>query len=76
MGHVANRRIGLPRHWFEYSSVLERSDQQLPGPILYLQWSQTDTRYLIEKVDIREPIWRVYEQMARQPVVVGNVMIL
>ena len=58
------------------SSVLEGSDQELPGPILYLQWVQADTRYLIEKVDIREPIRGVHEQVARQPVVVGDVMIL
>jgi hypothetical protein len=48
----------------------------LPGPILYRQWAQTDIRQLIEKVDVREPIRRVYEQMARQPVMVGDVMIL
>ena len=57
-------------------SVLDRSDQQLLGPVLYLQWAQTDTRHLIEKVDIRESIRRVYEKMARQPVMIGNVVIL
>ena len=45
--------------------MLEGSDQELPGPVLYLQWAKTDARQLIEEFGIRESIWRVYEQMAR-----------
>jgi len=70
------RRTGIPEHRLEYLSFLDRSDQQLLGPVLYFQRAQTDARHLIEKVDIRESIRRVYEKMARQPVMIGDIVIL
>ena len=38
--------------------------------------AQTDPPYLIEKLDVRETIRRVLEQVARQPIMVGDVVIL
>ena len=44
--------------------------------VLNVNDTQTDLPYLIEKLGIREPIWRVLEEVARQPIMVGDVVIL
>ena len=44
--------------------------------VLNVNDTQTDLPYLIEKLGIREPIWRVLKEVARQPTMVGDVVIL
>ena len=56
--------------------MLERHQEKLAGVVLNVNDTQTDTLYLIEKLGIRETIWRVLEEVARQPIMVGNVVIL
>jgi hypothetical protein len=56
--------------------VLERSQEKLAGVVLNVNDTQTDIPYLIEKLGIRETIWRVLKEVSRQPIMVGYVVIL
>jgi hypothetical protein len=44
--------------------------------VLSVQDAESDISYLVEEIGIREPIWRVFEEVARKPIVVGDVVIL
>jgi hypothetical protein len=56
--------------------VLTRGHEKLPGVVLNVQDIQTNILDLIEKVGICEPIRRVLEEVARQPIMVGDVVVL
>ena len=56
--------------------MLERGQEKLAGVVLNVHDTETDTLYLIEKLGIRETIWRVLKEVAGQPIVIGYVVIL
>ena len=56
--------------------MLERGQEKLAGVVLNADDTQTNTSYLIETLCIRETIWRVLEEVARQPIMVGYIVIL